>query len=226
MYRERAQGFNTQPPEGGCITSSNFATIATSVSTHSRPKAAAVLASVFIATERAFQHTAARRRLLIPPTMIGATSRFQHTAARRRLLGALRLISSYDEFQHTAARRRLLGQSIYSDYKLNVSTHSRPKAAASANKLVAYANAPVSTHSRPKAAAKVMVRAVIDTSKFQHTAARRRLQDNIFNLYLLLNVSTHSRPKAAACLPKLNSNGIERFNTQPPEGGCIRLKSS
>ena len=144
-----------------------------------------------------FQHTAARRRLLIPPTMIGATSRFQHTAARRRLLGALRLISSYDEFQHTAARRRLLGQSIYSDYKLNVSTHSRPKAAASANKLVAYANAPVSTHSRPKAAAfKRWCESSPNDSfntqppeggcylpphlktfqdEFQHTAARRRL---------------------------------------------------
>ena len=64
MYRERAQGFNTQPPEGGCITSSNFATIATSVSTHSRPKAAAILGGFVRDPVTGFQHTAARRRLL------------------------------------------------------------------------------------------------------------------------------------------------------------------
>ena len=54
------------------------------VSTHSRPKAAAL---IFIKKNRLlmFQHTAARRRLFdkgIPPFMLDS---FQHTAARRRL---------------------------------------------------------------------------------------------------------------------------------------------
>ena len=57
----------------------------------------------------------------------------------------------------------------------------------------------VSTHSRPKAAA-----AAQDTQKtaqtgFQHTAARRRLHKFDDNKKSSDNVSTHSRPKAAAC---------------------------
>ena len=55
-------GFNTQPPEGGCID--------------------------FIVAERlenVFQHTAARRRLraILAGSIMAA--QFQHTAARRRL---------------------------------------------------------------------------------------------------------------------------------------------
>ena len=83
--------------------------------------------------------------------------------------------------------------------------------------------------------------------KFQHTAARRRLLLAVINTAQQILVSTHSRPKAAA-----NYNQFERlqltvsthsrpkaaarngcglrfktaagFNTQPPEGGCIRRK--
>ena len=56
---------------------------------------------------------------------------------------------------------------------LNVSTHSRPKAAGARVGLQCF-QTNVSTHSRPKAAAGM---AVIDIVKFmfQHTAARRRL---------------------------------------------------
>ena len=54
---------------------------------------------------------------------------------------------------------------------------------------------------------------------FQHTAARRRLDDNVFPEYHQRRVSTHSRLKAAglptAGLPPI----IGSFNTQPPEGG-------
>ena len=54
-------GFNTQPPEGGC--SRHLREPAdTNVSTHSRPKAAALKYKREIYIEE-FQHTAARRRL-------------------------------------------------------------------------------------------------------------------------------------------------------------------
>ena len=78
--------------------------------------------------------------------------RFQHTAARRRLPAALELARTYGL----------------------VSTHSRPKAAAS---LVEQRGpqSGVSTHSRPKAAA-----------------------HGIRFFVRVENVSTHSRPKAAA----------------------------
>ena len=54
-----------------------------------------------------------------------------------------------------------------------VSTHSRPKAAGNEQNLDDRA-AVVSTHSRPKAAG-MRLHVLIAQPKFQHTAARRRL---------------------------------------------------
>ena len=59
-------------------------------------------------------------------------------------------------FQHTAARRRLRHISKHTQHFINVSTHSRPKAAESAGGTVSDAR-----------------------NKFQHTAARRRLNVGI-----------------------------------------------
>ena len=82
------------------------------------------------------------------------------------------------------------------DPPANVSTHSRPKAAAY---IYAGEDLPVSvsTHSRPKAAAKFKV--------------------NYRDVYI---VSTHSRPKAAANPITIYHPKMPCFNTQPPEGGC------
>ena len=55
----------------------------------------------------------------------------------------------------------------------------------------------VSTHSRPKAAASHPGCPQI-ARQFQHTAARRRLLVIFGLIYLAFQVSTHSRPKAAA----------------------------
>ena len=55
--------FNTQPPEGGWGSGAGWARNRTCVSTHSRPKAA----GLSVQTQKpafAFQHTAARRRLV------------------------------------------------------------------------------------------------------------------------------------------------------------------
>ena len=56
--------FNTQPPEGGCCCKS-FPLHFVIVSTHSRPKAAGGNPSVGHTSAVSFQHTAARRRLLL-----------------------------------------------------------------------------------------------------------------------------------------------------------------
>ena len=62
--RQRCQlCFNTQPPEGGCSASAMLR-LKLSVSTHSRPKAAATTISCCL-TCLPFQHTAARRRLIL-----------------------------------------------------------------------------------------------------------------------------------------------------------------
>ena len=56
----------------------------TDVSTHSRPKAAVIMAELYKVYDL-FQHTAARRRLAALPKPSQPSFLFQHTAARRRL---------------------------------------------------------------------------------------------------------------------------------------------
>ena len=122
--------FNTQPPEGGWMPFEHQ--------------------SVIILK---FQHTAARRRLEILLCRTHWSLMFQHTAARRRLetnryIGNLMvsfntqppeggwlctssLACIMKMFQHTAARRRLVHTSLLLHQLVQVSTHSRPKAAGS-----------------------------------------------------------------------------------------------
>ena len=146
---------------------------------------------------------------------------FQHTAAQRRLLIVTRCrLLCGQSFQHTAARRRLPIVSTYNigqDGSFNtqpheggcpvieatsaqltfVSTHSRTKAAALADPNWLRRQI-VSTHSRTKAAACHNNSTPKPFSVFQHTAARRRLQQEAAELKDLSFVSTHSRTKAAA----------------------------
>ena len=78
--------FNTQPPEGGCPRFKRILNVNGQVSTHSRPKAAASNLSMVGDDYNKFQHTAARRRLLLNLYHLNLICLFQHTAARRRLL--------------------------------------------------------------------------------------------------------------------------------------------
>ena len=165
------------------------------VSTHSRPKAAAHT-RLWPMQPMMFQHTAARRRLLLTQWIIPIFTMFQHTAARRRLHHNYNQIPLEIVFQHTAARRRLRGFTLWRTIAQKVSTHSRPKAAAFSYKqrtvcFAGFNTQPpeggcsemfgwlfcwdVSTHSRPKAAATIYI-----------------------PLKMVIAVSTHSRPKAAA----------------------------
>ena len=79
-----------------------------------------------------------------------------------------------------------------------VSTHSRPKAAGPARQAAEVFDA-VSTHSRPKAAGSHSSSSY-SQYEFQHTAARRRLENMTWCI------------KKAKC-----------FNTQPPEGGWVHI---
>ena len=176
-------------------------------------------ASAMPAGRPAFQHTAARRRL--PSTVCSSSSifagfntqppecgcvwsagrglrrtGFQHTAARRRLHPLAVEGPADGVFQHTAARRRLLSLLGFDFDELDVSTHSRPKAAAH-RALHRPDHALVSTHSRPKAAA---------------TADGYNKSPG--------SVSTPRRPKAAATAWTSSLPPPAGFNTQPPEGGC------
>ena len=146
---------------------------------------------------------------------------FQHTAARRRLplSTVLSLIGS--KFQHTAARRRLPSMRVKFGKRFLVSTHSRPKAAAKFPYYFDEVKA-VSTHSRPKAAATRLAMAEI-RREFQHTAARRRLHIcSIFRAMPVWFQHTAARRRLRALSDKATKL-IERFNTQPPEGGCFNF---
>ena len=100
-----------------------------------------------------FQHTAARRRLLLYAScpsndwLVSTHSRPKAAAkVRFEITGRLKVSTHsrpkaaastssqselQDTFQHTAARRRLLVARLIQAEKIEVSTHSRPKAAAS-----------------------------------------------------------------------------------------------
>ena len=102
-------GFNTQPPEGGCVLDET-------------PKE----------MEPMFQHTATRRWLQAARVSFILKILFQHTATRRWLL--LNFMPSLRNFwfQHTATRRWLRFLNVLTSNRRNVSTHSHPKVAADA----------------------------------------------------------------------------------------------
>ena len=125
--------------------------------------------------KRLFQHTAARRRLG-PTVQQGVnTVEFQHTAARRRLAADSNCRCASD-FVSTHSRPKAAGgYSLLSGLGSSVSTHSRPKAAGR-NQPAGRWVCMVSTHSRPKAAGLPTAKTCFLPPKFQHTAARRRLE--------------------------------------------------
>ena len=78
----------------------------------------------------------------------------------------------------------------------------------------------VSTHSRPKAAAPVLHNGEIPANVSTHSRPKAAA-----TLHLAWGsgeaVSTHSRPKAAAPVQCYIAKEQWRFNSQPPEGGCL-----
>ena len=121
-----------------------------------------------------------------------------------------------------------------------VSTHSRPKAAASC-RASDYRNTPcfntqppeggcgwplsctgsvtVSTHSRPKAAA-YSLKIHYHLRKFQHTAARRRLKNSRRRNWRICCFNTQP-PEGGWCCITTACWRAPCFNTQPPEGGWL-----
>ena len=194
---------------------------------------------------------------------------FQHTAARRRLDETLSITAELRPVS-THSRPKAAGFCVWLILPVvMVSTHSRPKAAGfmrrnQNNELQ------VSTHSRPKAAGYLMFcnrfffvcfntqppeggwmpfehQSVI-ILKFQHTAARRRLEILLCRTHWsLMFQHTAARRRLEAFLSVdlagdwfqhtaarrrlesvlyLHLLGATCFNTQPPEGGWLRHSSN
>ena len=150
--------FNTQPPEGGWVSEANRPRTSSAVSTHSRPKAAGVVRLLPLTSANAFQHTAARRRLVLPSFQAKRRKQFQHTAARRRLGPVCRQYRQLQRFQHTAARRRLACR--LTDSISQGSFNTQP----------------------PEGGWRINSCTSAFGHKFQHTAARRRLDGVRFGL--------------------------------------------
>ena len=144
------------------------------VSTHSRPKAAACVPNGGNHEQHVSTHS---RPKAAAPSDDGAdkADKFQHTAARRRLppvTGGEPV--THKGFNTQPPEGGCWRAFVLHEWQAQVSTHSRPKAAAHSWRLMMMCSW-VSTHSRPKAAA------------LERFCDDRRVR-----------VSTHSRPKAAA----------------------------
>ena len=105
-------------------------------------------------------------------------------------------VNSWALFQHTAARRRLGVRRVQFVQPVFVSTHSRPKAAGFCDFFQRCALRCFNTQP-PEGGWKVKGFMGLPRSLFQHTAARRRLDNPYYYTKRMKNVSTHSRPKAA-----------------------------
>ena len=170
-------------------------TVADSVSTHSRPKAAGLVTDVMENLIDVSTHSRpkAAGKPDLSPQIKDFCFNTQPPEGGWDNLSKLKYAPSM--FQHTAARRRLARRVGRDPLFILVSTHSRPKAAGGNN--CEYNNSGnVSTHSRPKAAG---YRRRVGRLRimFQHTAARRRLVRKQQIKKGKCYVSTHSRPKAA-----------------------------
>ena len=142
-----------------------------------------------------FQHTAARRRLhrakVRPARPPGFNTQPPEGGCQNRPVHA----NCERQFQHTAARRRLPTAPLQDTGRGRVSTHSRPKAAAAVD--VTWVLADEFQHTAARRRLRLQSAGSRRVTGFQHTAARRRLP-------------AEKEGKAA----------LNRFNTQPPEGGC------
>ena len=145
------------------------------VSTHSRAEAAAVC---FEHQKHPFPvstHSRAEAAAIMPSSMIYAC-RFQHTAARRRLLLPLnphavgKTVST-----HSRAEAAAGGVAVYIPLTKSFNTQP-PEGGCLFSVCWRFQHHLVSTHSRPKAAAGNKKSPRVNVSLFQHTAARRRLQ--------------------------------------------------
>ena len=126
----RCSCFNTQPPEGGWHYDLHFRAVYDDVSTHSRPKAAGVIASTFPPEEPVSTHSRPKAAGMVLGFGNAWRGLFQHTAARRRLVprttARVLLAFCFNTQPPEGGWRRDKG---FPSYRRWVSTHSRPKAA-------------------------------------------------------------------------------------------------
>ena len=149
---------------------------------------------------------------------------FQHTAARRRLAKEAKELASQPGF-NTQPPEGGWARSCFTDGGIGmVSTHSRPKAAGGAVWFWTNWIRPFQ-HTAARRRLENCPLWRCEAVRFQHTAARRRLALYCLRHQPSKNVSTHSRPKAAGHPAGRRYRQRRRFNTQPPEGGWVKSET-
>ena len=165
-------GFNTQPPEGGWRLPLKTGFYLLSFNT--QPPEGGWLSNRFC---------------------LRRPSAFQHTAARRRLVSQTAPVINAEGFQHTAARRRLAIFHHKNDLCRRFNTQPPEGgwafAACRDTGYCCFNTQP------PEGGWSKMANILPAFLMFQHTAARRRLEITRVDLAHDFLVSTHSRPKAA-----------------------------
>ena len=196
MGMANADGFNTQPPEGGW--SSDLSAVRLSPCFNTQPPEGGWLSRVATRAKNImFQHTAARRRLEQSEAKAHAVGVFQHTAARRRLVWKIPIRIGTLKFQHTAARRRL-GFRSWVIFGLWLFQHTAARRRLDQFPKTKEIGMAVSTHSRPKAAGPPF--------------DRKNVRQICFN----------TQPPEGGWLDGLGwGSSTQCFNTQPPEGGWV-----
>ena len=214
--------FNTQPPEGGweafVLNTSN---------------------------DSEFQHTAARRRLghnichALTHRLVSTHSRPKAAGRTERIRANPKpsfntqppeggwcrpLWRTGSQIVSTHSRPKAAGtHHAVSVHPSIVSTHSRPKAAGDPED-PNRSNFFVSTHSRPKAAG---LTGLVSSSeaRFQHTAARRRLELQVA-LRRIVGLFQHTAARRRLVSNFVMHESRNGFNTQPPEGGWLVCRSN
>ena len=164
------------------------------VSTHSRPKAAGARFGTVLSLRRCFNTQPPEGGWMAVCFQFGNEIGFQHTAARRRLDHAYNFNGNHNRFNTQPPEGGWVSEPEVSDRTVEVSTHSRPKAAGD---LLGTDNL---------------------KGVFQHTAARRRLAPRLPPKIFISSFNTQPPEggwlEAAGYIKQFHC-----FNTQPPEGG-------
>ena len=171
-----------------------------------------------ITTLIAFQHTAARRRLVSKLLRSVRLWSFQHTAARRRLgLGRTPCGLQPVRFQHTAARRRL--EHLERNRPILHCFNTQPPEGGWLYefRLIAVLGR---FNTQPPEGGWIKGRLLIAyLYSFNTQPPEGGWAKHLATPMQHYLVSTHSRPKAAGGSQRHGRIAIASFNTQPPEGG-------
>ena len=145
---------------------------------------------------------------------------FQHTAARRRLVGMVMSPTKPSSF-NTQPPEGGWQRAGHEFKRLCRCFNTQPPEGGWQNGMKVSAQREVFQHTAARRRLGQQAPLLCSTSKFQHTAARRRLGGYLTAAYPICQVSTHSRPKAAGRhIAHIVSAAAVSTHSRPKAAGC------